>query len=63
MTSAPRSFHFQQGDFAKPAQVSFGAAVFGGQEGLYEIPSNRRPHGPAAQTKDIHVVILDSLLG
>ena len=57
------NFFFQQGDLAQPAQVSFGLTIFGCQEGLYEVPSNRRAYGSATHTKDVHVIILDSLLG
>jgi hypothetical protein len=33
------------------------------KKGLYEIPSHGGPHGAATHAEDIHVIILDSLLG
>src|SRR5215813_10524440 len=53
----------QRSHFAQPAQVSFGLTVLSRQERLYKVPSHSRPHGPAAHAKDVHVIVLDSLLG
>src|SRR5258705_8022732 len=43
--------------------MSLGAAEFGCQEGLDEVPSHSRPNGPATHAEDVHVIILDPLPG
>src|SRR5215475_14752384 len=53
----------QRSHFPQPAQVSFGLTVLSRQERLYKVPSHSRPHGPAAHAKDVHVIVLDPLLG
>src|SRR5262249_17217866 len=40
-----------------------GVAEVGGQERLDEVPSDGWSHGPAAHTKNVHMIVLDSLLG
>ena len=42
--------------------MSRGAAVFGGQISLDEIPSDFRANGSSAHAKDVHVIVLDTLL-
>ena len=42
--------------------MSRGAAVFGGQISLDEIPSDFRANGSSAHAKDVHVIVLDALL-
>ena len=42
--------------------MSRGAAVFGGQISLDEIPSDFRADGSSAHAKDVHVIVLDALL-
>jgi hypothetical protein len=42
--------------------VSFGLAEVGGEERLDQIPSDGWAHGPAAHTKNVHVIVLDTLL-
>ena len=54
---------FQGRHLAQPAQMSFGPAEFGCQEGLDEVPSHSRPNGPATHAEDVHVIILDPLPG
>src|ERR1700752_1663089 len=43
--------------------MSLRLAELGCQECLDEIPGDGRPHGPAAHAKDVHVIVLDPLLG
>src|SRR4029434_9330381 len=43
--------------------MAFGLAVFGRQKRLDEIPRYGWSHRPAAHAKDIHVIVLDPLLG
>lgn len=54
---------FQRCYLAQAAYVAFGLAKSAGQEGLNQIPSYRRSHGPTAHADNIHVVILNPLLG
>src|SRR5215475_2286361 len=49
--------------FPQPAQVSFGLTVLSRQKRLYKVPSHSRSYRPAAHAKDVHVIVLDSLLG
>jgi hypothetical protein len=41
--------------------MSWGLTELGCEEGLNEIPSHGWSYGPAAHTKDIHVIVLDTL--
>jgi len=43
--------------------VPLGLAELGGQKSLGEVPGDGRPHRPAAHAEDVHVVVLDPLLG
>jgi hypothetical protein len=43
--------------------VPLGLAELGGQKRLDEIPGHRRSHGSSAHAKDVHVIVLDALLG
>lgn len=43
--------------------MPLGLAEFGGQERLDEIPGHRRSHRSSAHAKDVHVIVLDALLG
>jgi hypothetical protein len=54
---------FQRSNFAQAAQVAFGLAELGRQEGLDQVPGGGRPHNATAQTNNVHVIILDSLPG
>jgi hypothetical protein len=47
---------------AQATKMSRGAAVFGGQISLDEIPSDFRADGSSAHAKDVHVIVLDTLL-
>src|ERR1022692_243560 len=52
---------FESSHFFQASQVAGGVTVFGGQEGLHEIPSQSRTGSPSANAKDVHVIVLDSL--
>jgi hypothetical protein len=54
---------FQGAHLAQTTHVPLSIAEFGCQECFNEIPSNRRSHSPAAHTDNVHVIVLDSLLG
>ena len=43
--------------------MALGLAIFGGQKRLDEVPRYGWSHRPTAHTKDIHVIVLDPLLG
>ena len=43
--------------------MALGAAEVSGQKGLDQFPGERRPDHFSTQTKDIHVVIFDALMG
>ena len=49
--------------FSHSALVACGAAEMSGQKGLDQFPGERRPDHFSSQTKDIHVVIFDALVG
>src|SRR5215510_1879454 len=53
----------QRSHFPQPAQVSFGLTVLSRQKRLYKVPSHSRSYRPAAHAKDVHVIVLDPLLG
>ncbi len=53
----------QGGYFAQAPQVSLGLAKVGGEERLDEVPGDGWSHGPAAHTKDVHVIVFDTLSG
>ena len=50
---------FQGGYLAQTAYVAFGPTELACKKRLNEIPGHGRPHGPAAHTDDVHVVILN----
>src|SRR5262252_6561635 len=52
---------FRPGDFAKTSQVAFLPAELGRQESLNQIPGRVWTNDATAETKDVHVVIRDSL--
>src|SRR5262245_48418462 len=60
---ALRAACFQGSYFAQAPQVSFVLAELSGQERLDEVPGHSRSHGPASHTNNIHVIVLDPLLG
>jgi len=43
--------------------MPLGLTELGGQERLDEIPGHRRSHGSSTHAKDVHVIVLDALLG
>jgi len=49
--------------FSHSASVAYGTTEVSGQKGLDQFPGKRRPDHFSAQTKDIHVVIFDALVG
>src|SRR5215475_2704140 len=53
----------QRSHFPQPAQVSFGLTVLSRQKRLDEVPSHGRSYRPAAHAKDVHMIVLDALLG
>src|SRR5215831_12885046 len=53
----------QRSHFPQSAQVSFGLTVLSRQKRLYKVPSHSRSYRPAAHTQDVHVIVLDALLG
>src|SRR5262245_1271351 len=54
---------FHRSYFAQTAQVSFGLTVLSRQKRPYKVPSHSRSYRPAAHTEDVHVIVLDALLG
>src|SRR5208337_3882224 len=54
---------FQLSHFAQAAQVPFGSAELGCQEGLHQVPGHRWSYGPAAHADDVHMIVLDPLPG
>src|ERR1044071_10087226 len=54
-------FCFQGSHFAQASQVSFGLTEVCGEKRFDQIPGDGRSHGPAAHTKNIHVIIFDTL--
>jgi hypothetical protein len=54
---------FKGSYFAEAPQMPLGQTKPARQESLDEIPSYGRSHGPAAHTNNVHVVVLDALLG
>src|SRR5215468_11507217 len=54
---------FQRRHFAQTAQVSFRLTELSSEKRLHQIPSDCRSHRPAAHAQDVHVIVLDSLLG
>src|SRR5208282_1106629 len=54
---------FQGRNFAQPAKVPLGLAIFGCQKSLDKIPCHGGTDRPASHAKDVHVVVLDPLLG
>ena len=43
--------------------MPLGLTELGGQERLHEIPGHRRSNGSSTHTKNVHVIVLDALLG
>src|SRR5262245_49387959 len=54
---------FQRSHLAQSAQMARGLAELGGQERLHQIPGHFGPYRTSAHAEDIHVIILDALLG
>ena len=53
--------YFQGSHFAQAPQVSLGLAKLGLKERLDEVPSDSWSHGPATHTKNVHMIVLDTL--
>src|SRR5262249_27833128 len=62
LLSFPIFASLQRGHFAQASQMSLLLAEIGVKEGLDQIPSDCWSYGPASHTKNIHVIVLDSLL-
>ena len=58
-----RSAGVQERHLAKSPKVTRLLAVLGIEEGLDQIPSHGGTNGAAAHAEDIHVIILNALLG
>src|SRR5262245_5580534 len=52
---------FQRGHLAQATQVPLGSTELGPEERLNQVPGHRRALGPAAETQNVHVIVLDSL--
>src|SRR6266550_3352143 len=52
---------FQRRHFAQTPQVSVGLAKLGLKERLDEVPSDSWSHRPATHTKNVHMIVLDTL--
>jgi hypothetical protein len=50
-------------DFSQAAQVPFSLTKLRRQKCLEQVPSYTRPYGTATHTYNVHVVVLDALLG
>ena len=61
--SWPNFLVLQRPHFSQAALVAWSAAEVSGQKGLDQFPGERRPDHFPTQTKDIHVVIFDALMG
>src|SRR5579872_2108901 len=63
-TSAPAwlaAFFCESSDFAQTSQLAFGVTELSCQESFDKVPGHHRPHDPATETNDVHVIVLDSL--
>ena len=56
------SLHFERSHLAQPANVPLASAELGGEESVDKIAGHSRSHDPAANTKYVHIVMLDSLV-
>jgi hypothetical protein len=54
---------FQDRYLTQAAQMPFGLAVLCREVSLDQIPSDFGPHGPSAHAENVHMIVLDSLLG
>src|SRR5215469_5896593 len=56
-------FRFQCSDFSQASEMTLRLTELGSQEGVDKVPSQHRACDPAAQTDDVHVIILHPLPG
>jgi hypothetical protein len=54
---------FQGRYFTQTAQMAFSLAVLCGQVGLDQVPSHFGAYSPSAHAQNVHVIVLDPLLG
>jgi hypothetical protein len=54
---------FESRNFPEPADMPLGPAELRPQEGNQEFPRYGGPDDPAAHTENVHIVVLDSLMG
>src|SRR5229473_6046322 len=53
---------FERSNLAQPADVAFFLGKLGGQECIHKFSGDKKTNHPAADTEDVHVVVLDSLV-
>src|SRR5258708_7656309 len=53
---------FERSHFAQPADVAFFLGKLGGQECIDKFSGDNKSHHPAADTEDVHIVVLDPLV-
>ena len=56
------SLRFERSDFTQPSYVTFFLSKLGGQECIDQFSGDNRSHHSAAHTKDVHIVVLYSLM-
>jgi hypothetical protein len=56
------SLRFERSYLAQPADVSLFLGELGGQEGIDQFSGDKKSHHPAANTEDVHIVVLHSLV-
>src|SRR5260370_2937038 len=53
---------FERSHLAQPADVAFFLGELGSQESIHQFSGDNKAHHPAADTEDVHIVVLDSLV-
>ena len=53
---------FERSDLAQPPHVTFFLSKLGGQECIHKFSGDKKTNHPAADTEDVHVVVLDPLV-
>src|SRR5689334_3298592 len=56
------SLRFERSHLAQPADVTLGRGELGCQERIDQFLGDNRSHNPAADTEEVHIVVLDSLV-
>jgi hypothetical protein len=57
------SLGFERSHFTQPAKMPLSLAELRCHERVDQVSSHSRSNGPTAHTDDVHVVVLDTLLG